>query len=361
MRILVVSHPPLRGELGAGQTALALAESLRGLGHDAIAWSAADEIGPARGAALHAARATALERVARRLGPFDVIDAPAADLVELAPVPSIRVARSVQPVLEYLEIENSAALRDRPFRPSTWWSLVDSRAARRRTIRGLRVADRVLALGSLERAMLLRRFPELAAKLSTYFAAPPADDRDVLRGVRARRRDIEAAGSVRKFLWIGRWTTHKGIGRLLEWIEGGQLEATGSVVTVAGCGEVRDRRLLELVRRGVVEVVPKFVRAELSDLLTRHDAGLFTSEVEGWGLGLQEMLESGLQVHAVEAGAVPDLRPWLAPLLLPFPPSDSGVDRASAIDWDAYEARFSWSRIASDYLAAVVNAGRTTG
>ena len=78
MKILVVSHPPLRGELGAGQTALALAEGLRGLGHDAIAWSAADELGFARGAALHAARAAALERVTQRLGPFDVIDAPAS-------------------------------------------------------------------------------------------------------------------------------------------------------------------------------------------------------------------------------------------------------------------------------------------
>lgn len=354
----MVSHPPLRGELGAGQTALALAESLRGLGHDAIAWSAADEIGPARGAALHAARATALERVAQRLGPFDVIDAPAADLVELAPVPSIRVARSVQPVLEYLEIENRAALRDRPFRPSTWWSLVDSRAARRRTIRGLRVADRVLALGSLERAMLLRRFPELAAKLSIYFAAPPAADREELRGVRARRGAGRAAESPRKFLWIGRWTAHKGIGRLLDWIEGGRLEGTGSVVTIAGCGDAHDRRLHELVRRGVVELVPKFERAELPELLARHDAGLFTSLVEGWGLGLQEMLESGLPVHVVEAGAVPDLRPWLASLLLPFPPSDPGRGEAQAIDWEAYEARFSWSRIASDYLAAVVDAGR---
>lgn len=361
MRILVVSHPPLRGELGAAQIAIALAGGLRALGHDAFAWSASDEIGPARGAALHAARAAALEGATRRLGPFDVIDAPAADLVDFAPVPSIRVARSVQPVLEYLEIENRAALRERPFRPSTWRSLVDSRTARRRTIRGLRAADRVLALGSLERAILLRRFPELAAKLSTYVAAPPADDRDVLRGVRARRRDSNAVGPVRKFLWIGRWATHKGIGRLLEWIEGGRLEATGSVVTIAGCGDVRDRRLVELVHRGVVEVVPKFARAELPDLLARHDAGLFTSEVEGWGLGLQEMLESGLPVYAVEAGAVPDLRPWLAPLLLPFPPSDSGVDGASAIDWGAYEARFSWSRIASDYLAAVVNGGRATG
>jgi glycosyltransferase involved in cell wall biosynthesis len=333
--------------------AIALTEGLRGLSHDAIAWSPADELGPVRGAALHAARAAALDRVTQRLGPFDVIDAPAADLVDLASVPSIRVARSVQPVLEYLEIEIRAALRDRPFRRSTWRSLVDSQTARRRTLRGLRVADRVLALGSLERAMLLRRFPELAAKLSIYFAAPPDDDRDVLRGVRARRRNDKAAGPARKFLWIGRWTTHKGIGRLLDWMEGGWLETTGSVVTIAGCGEAHDRRLLELARRGVVEIVPHFGRAELPNLLARHDAGLFTSEVEGWGLGLQEMLESGLPVHAVEAGAVPDLRPWLAPLLLPFPPSDSGIDGDSVIDWDAYEARFAWTRIASEYLAAV--------
>src|SRR5690606_25128535 len=48
MRILIVSHPPLRGELGAAQMAIGLAEGLRELGHEALAWSPADEVGPAR-------------------------------------------------------------------------------------------------------------------------------------------------------------------------------------------------------------------------------------------------------------------------------------------------------------------------
>lgn len=360
MRIIVVSHPPLRGELGAGQTALALAEGLRELGHDATAWSAADEVGALRGDALHAARAEALAGVTRRLGPFDVVDAPAADLAEFAKGPWLRVARSVQPVLEYLEIENRAALRGMPLRPSTWRSLLESRSARRRTIRGLLAADRVLALGSLEREMLLRRLPELHEKLSTYRAAPPSADRDALRGVRIRRRPRPASDAHRRFLWIGRWTVHKGIRRLLAWIEVARLETSGSVVTIAGCGKLRDRRLDSCVRRGVVEVVPTFSRADLPDLLARHDAGLFTSEVEGWGLGLQEMLESGLPVYAVEAGAVPDLRPWLAPLLRPFPPSDAELAEPQPIDWEAYEKKFSWGRIAEEYVAAIVRAKRDT-
>jgi glycosyltransferase involved in cell wall biosynthesis len=359
MRIMVVSHPPLRGELGAGQTALALAEGLREVGHDAIAWSAADEVRALRGGALHAARAEALVNVVRQLGPFDVVDAPAADLVELAKGPWIRVARSVQPVLEYLEIENRAALRNRPLAPSTWRSLLEARSARRRTIRGLLTADRVLALGSLERQMLLQRLPALAERLSTYFAAPPSTDREALRGVRNRRATRRADDVPHRFLWIGRWTAHKGIRRLLDWIDTARLENSGSLVTIAGGGEIRDRRLLDLVGRGVVEIVPRYSRADLPEVLARHDAGLFTSEVEGWGLGLQEMLESGLPVYAVEAGAVPDLRPWLAPLLRPFPPpSRPASTDPVAIDWEAYEERFSWTRIAREYIAAVQPAGR---
>lgn len=353
MRILIVSHPPLRGELGAAQMAIGLAEGLRELGHEALAWSPADEVGPARGSALHAARAAALENVMRRRGPFDVVDAPAPDLADLRASAPIRVARSVQPVIEYLEVEARAALRDWPLRPSTWRSLVESWRVRTKTLRGLRVADRVLALGSLERSMLLRRLPELASKLSVYFAAPLPADREVLRAVRAGREERRGGEVSRRFLWIGRWTAHKGTDRLLEWIEGGRLETTGSIVTIAGCGEVRNRRVRALVRRGVVEVVPAFARSELPELLARHDAGLFTSLVEGWGLGLQEMLESGLPVHAVEAGAVPDLRPWLAPLLLEFPPPDEESTSRPAIDWPAYEAELSWRRIASRYLVAI--------
>lgn len=42
---------------------------------------------------------------------------------------------------------------------------------------------------------------------------------------------------------------------------------------------------------------------------TGYDAGLFTSEAEGWGLSLNEMLESDMPVFATEVGGVRDLRP----------------------------------------------------
>jgi glycosyltransferase involved in cell wall biosynthesis len=329
------------------------------LGHDVVAWSAASELRDLNGASLHRARAEALASAARKLGPFDLIDAPASDLVSLESASSIRVARSVQPVLDYLEVEVWSALRRMPLRPSTWRSLVGSRSERNRTIRGLITSDRVVALGSIEFATLSRRLPGIVPKLSVYFAAPPFGDRDGLRRVRVRREAEVGVGPHLRFLWIGRWTAHKGVDRLLDWMESGDLERWGSQVTIAGCGEARDRRVSRLVRRGVVEVIPRFRRAELPDLLERHDAGLFTSSVEGWGLGLQEMLESGLPVYAVEAGAVPDLRPWLAPLLRPFPPpSRPASTDPAAIDWEAYEERFSWTRIAREYIAAVQPAGR---
>jgi len=83
-------------------------------------------------------------------------------------------------------------------------------------------------------------------------------------------------------------------------------------VTVAGCGEVRSRELLAWERRGRVDLVPEFDAAGLGEMLRRHEAGLFTSPVEGWGLSIQEMLEAGLPVFACRAGGVPDLEPYFA-------------------------------------------------
>jgi glycosyltransferase involved in cell wall biosynthesis len=106
------------------------------------------------------------------------------------------------------------------------------------------------------------------------------------------------------------------------------------------------------MRGGRVRLVSSFSRAELPDLLAAHDAGLFTSSVEGWGLSLNEMLESGLPVYATAAGAVDDLRPYFPVSLRPFPPPElpplpgEGLEDLAA---NGYYERFNWDRIGRDY------------
>ena len=101
-----------------------------------------------------------------------------------------------------------------------------------------------------------------------------------------------------------------------------------------------------------LRVLPAYTRDELPGLLATHDAGLFTSHVEGWGLSLSEMLESGMPVYATEAGAVQDIKPFFPSSLRPFPPGRSQSGQTYHLEnlaHNGYLATFSWDAIAERY------------
>jgi glycosyltransferase involved in cell wall biosynthesis len=352
VRILIACHPPLDSRFGAAAVALGLADGLRAAGHEAIAWSSSDSKGPV-GYRLR-------ERV-RTEGPFDVVDAPAADLAECGDLGgAIRVARSVQPQHLYGRLERRAAFTRAPLRPSTWRAVISSLADERRIERGWKVADRVMCQGTLEYEWFIERSPALLSRAGVYHSAPPTEDRKSFRELRARRSSALARSGPERLLWIGRWSAHKGTEDLLRWLGSPAFRARGSQVTLAGCGDVQDARVSDLVRLRRVRLVPSFDREGLACLLSEHDAGLFTSVVEGWGLSVQEMLESGLPVYARDAGAIRDLRPFLSPLLRPFPPESNesiGAEDAAgairAVPWSLYEERFDWRTIARSYLESI--------
>ena len=102
--------------------------------------------------------------------------------------------------------------------------------------------------------------------------------------------------------------------------------------------------------------MPTFARAELPDLLVSHDAGIFTSNVEGWGLSLNEMLEAGLPVFATETGGVADLRPFFPQSLRPFPPPlrIEPWPQPEDLEANGYYARFDWAAVAKTYEEAVL-------
>jgi glycosyltransferase involved in cell wall biosynthesis len=195
-----------------------------------------------------------------------------------------------------------------------------------------------------------RRFPGWSGKMGLYVCAPSEEEQALLAEVRRRRTAPEPGAGVR-FLWIGRWAAHKGTRRLLRFLAGRLAAAPADRFTIAGCGPAAGREMpADWLRTGRVRLVPSFPRAALPDLLAVHDAGLFTSAVEGWGLSLNEMLESGLPVYATEAGAVDDLRPCFPASLRSFPPPKI-IEPAPLEDLTAngYFERFSWREIARDY------------
>jgi glycosyltransferase involved in cell wall biosynthesis len=341
-------------ELGAAQTALALAAALRGRGHDAAAWSPEPLPPGSRWWNRWQRQIQAIEQFAEHHGPFDVIDTPAISASPRLARHGRLVARSVQPELRYLflDIRNDLGRRPSP-RALANASLGIPRAAA--ILGGWRRASRILCLGSHEIDWMRRRFPGWAPKLALYISALPPDESQALAEVR-RNRGKEPPKPGIRFLWIGRWSAQKGTGRLLRFLRQRIASRPVDRFTIAGCGPAAEREMpQEWLSSGRVLLVPSFSRSALPELLAGHDAGLFTSDVEGWGLGLSEMLESGLPVFATRAGAVADLLPYFPASLRPFPPPPD-LEPAPVEDLQAngYYERFSWPEIARAYEEQVL-------
>jgi glycosyltransferase involved in cell wall biosynthesis len=365
VRILVVTHAPLRPEFGAAQMALHLAAALRDRGHDALAWSPEPLPAEARWWNVWRWQQRRIEGflAANR---FDVVDLPAISISRRVAALAAPVARSVQPELRYFGCTLAAQLRRLP--RSGPRLLAEAPVTLRQSaavLAGWRRARVLLCLGRHERDWMAARFPRLREKLLFYLDAPGAEEQEVFADLRARRRPGVAAGagagvgSARgvRFLWIGRWTAHKGPRRLLRFAALRLAARPADSITVAGCGPGAARDCpADLLAGGQLRLVPSFDRADLPGLLAAHDGGLFTSVVEGWGLALNEMLEAGLTVFATPAGGVADLRPFFPASLRPFPPPLDFVPGPPPEDLAAngYYREYSWAGIAARYEAEVL-------
>ena len=361
MRVLVISHPALISEAGAAQVALHLAAALRERGHDAAAWSPEPLAPDTRWWNLWLRQRQGIEDYAAAHGPFDVIDTPAITASEKLARCGPLVTRSVQPELLYLRHALLADFRS-PLSPRP---LVNAVLGTRRAAAikaGWRRARLLLCLGSRERERMLRRHPGWAGRLGLYVNCPGPADQAAFAAVRKEREGQVRSGGTR-FLWIGRWASHKGTRRLLRFVAERATSAPEDTLTVAGCGPAAEREVpAAWLREGRVRLVPSFTRTELPALLAGHDAGLFTSTLEGWGLNLNEMLESGMPVYATDAGGVADLRPFFPTALRPFPPpARIEIGPPDDLETNGYFERFTWKAIAGEWerqvLAALHRAG----
>lgn len=361
MRILLVSHPPLSPESGAAQLALNLEGALRSRGHDAVAWSP-EPLDGARWWDRWLLQRRAIETYVAESGPFDVIDLPAVSVSRQLARAAVIVARSTQPELLYLTHELADQLRRRPPSPRFPFHAAASAVLAGAVVRGWRRSRWILCLGSLELDWMRRRFPALRPRLRRYLISPPSEDRAALAEVRRRRETSPQPPGVAengtRFLWIGRWTAHKGTGRLARFLHARAASHPRDRFTIAGCGSDAACDLApELVAGGRVRIVPSFRREELPALLAAHDAGLFTSVAEGWGISLNEMLEAGLTVYATPAGGVVDLAPYWGDRLRPFPPPARPLPPGPEPDPEGYRAELSWPTIARRYEEEVLLCG----
>jgi glycosyltransferase involved in cell wall biosynthesis len=363
MRILVVTHAPLKPEYGAAQMALNLAAALRDRGHDAMAWSTEPLPRQARFWNSWRWQRQRLESFLRESPPFDVIDTPAVSVgprLVRSGRQGLLVARSVQPDLRYFTCALGAELRRLPVSlPRLLVEAPHMLAVSAAITNGWRRAAVVLCLGSHERDWMRHRFPSTTAKLECYLDAPSQADQASFAEIRARRacRAGDLPGHGVRFLWIGRWVPQKGTRRLVRFLAERAAARPADTFTLAGCGDGAARDLpRDLLTTGRLRLLPSFPRHELPQLLTEHDVGLFTSDVEGWGLSLNEMLESGLTVFATRAGGVADLAPYFPQSLRLFPPPRDFALPLPPEDLTAngYLQRFSWTEIAASYEERVL-------
>jgi glycosyltransferase involved in cell wall biosynthesis len=354
-RVLIAQAGVMDARAGAAQGALNLAEALRARGHDVVTFATGTPPPSRPGWRSWSWHRERLESLLAASPRFDVLDAPAVLLTASMARRVATVARSVQPDLRYLDVESAEQWKAVGRAPvGSLAALALTAGVRRAVERGWREARWVLCLGQAELGWMRAERPRLGAKLRHYVLAPGADDRAALAQVRARRGSL-ASGC--RFLWIGRWSAHKGTDTLLRWIAGRLMAQAADRVTIAGCGDgVEERVRRELPEAGArLAFVPSFERASLPALLEGHDAGLFTSRAEGWGLSLQEMLESGLVVFATREGAVADLQPFFGQSLRPFPPPAGPVENAPGmLDLTTYEQAFNWPAIARAYEESIL-------
>lgn len=354
MRVLIVVLGPLDAEFGAAQIGLNLVEALCARGVDARAWSPRpipEDVPWWRQMAWMRRR---LDEFIAAEGPFDIIDAPPVANTAAVRRHGIAVARSVQPDLHYLWVEARARHAGRLDLVKRLSEGLHTLYLSALVVAGWYRARHIVCLGSVELAWMRKTFPWWRRKASMYVSAPRPQDRESLAAVRRNRRFDAARGH--RFLWLGRWTPHKGTAALLQFIRRRTLENDADTFTIAGCGDDAARQIdRDLCDSGRVKIIPSYRRSELPELLAEHDIGVFTSIVEGWGLTMQEMLESGLTVYATATGAAVDLGEHFPRSLRDFDGLNTECcDIEANPEPDAaYFARFTWTAIADRYMSAV--------
>ncbi len=344
----MVTYGPLSTEMGASQVALNLAGALLARGHEVVVWSPMPVPPGVRWWQDWLWRRRPLEDYLDAAPAFDVVDLPSIAISRRIARHAPLVARSVQPDLLYFLVDARASLRQMASSPLTTAAhLLHGARIGAAVVRGWRQASLILCLGTAEREWMHRHLPWARSRLAHYFNAVGREEQAELSRLRRERSTPLSPGL--RFLWIGRWARHKGTARLVRFLVERTAARPQDSFTLAGTGSAVDKSLPAGLRDRV-RIVPSFPRTELPDLLGGHDAGLFTSTSEGWGLSLNEMLESGLPVFATAVGGVRDLRPYFPKTLLPFPPPlDVDLTGYRETDLHRYYQHFTWEAIAERY------------
>jgi len=365
VRILLTIHHERDPDAGAAGVTLALADALGALGHEATVWTTSDlpdRLGPrARELAFPLAASGRMLRAARQ--GFDVIDASSGDAWPLTLVrPRDRgpllLSRHHGLEQRFRAARIAQVARDGEAIP-TLERLYHGGVVLRLAERHMRRADGVLVLNRQDRreAIALGAAPARVHLVHNGMPAPLT----VLPPPAA-----PPAGTPLVVAQIGSWDPRKGTRDTVAAFERLLTENVTARALLLGTGADGDavRGAFAAVVRDRIDVVPRYARGDLPDLLADAQVVVQPSLAEGSSLALLEAMACGLVPVATAVGAAPDLiRDGENGLLVPA--ADPAALSAALLDVARDDAGrlarreaaqrtaqpFSWPRIAADTAA----------
>lgn len=379
MRILLVGDYPRDARLGSTKVLLKLQEELQRLGHacDVIL---ADDLGLSprnpylRQALAPVAALAAVRKAFRERGAYDVVDVASAEGLWIGVARrcgafrhTVIVARSNG--LEHLNYRRMLQDHDAGLRPKPWTRRLFHPAVRLTQVAAAaRAADRLLLLNDLDRDFAVgRRWKR------------PNDIDIVPHGVsseflnEAPSRDQVRGGGL---LFCGSWTEVKGVDYLAAAFSRMVGEGSTEMLTVLG-GAVDPARILAAfspAARARVRVVDRVPEREVIAAYRSHDALVWPSTYEGFGMVVIEAMSQRLPVIATPVGCARTLvEPGTTGLIVP-PRHPEALAMAMtqlmgdrALRLRLADAAFdlvrdmSWRRTADQTLAAYLRAIKNNG
>lgn len=307
MRILLVGDYPRDARLGSTKVLLKLQEELRGLGHtcDVIL---ADDLGPSprnhylRQALGPFVALAAVRKAFRERGAYDVVDVASAEGLWLGVMRRCGWFRGTAIIarsngLEHLNYRRMLQDHDAGLRPKPWTRRLFHPAVRLTQVAGAaRAADRLLLLNDVDRDFAIGRHWKAAGDIDVV---PHGVSTEFLNDAPARDQPRG-----RGLLFCGSWTEVKGVDYLAAAFSRLADEGFDGRLTVLG-GAVDTEIILSAFTpagRARVTVVDRVSEREVIAAYRTHDALVWPSTYEGFGMVVIEAMSQRLPVIASPVG-----------------------------------------------------------